>query len=245
MLEFVLKQDGKKIMSRSIDSNPIAIGRGNSNTVKLLDDEISRNHCRIEWKNGSLYIIDLSSNGTLLNGKPIKEAELHAGDTLTIGTWSIDIETSMDAVAVKTVSAAILPTNIIELNVEKKSITSERMDLIICSPDQTTMRRRISTSEFSIGHHASCDISIADPYASRRHCKIVNDGSGLKLVDLASTNGTFFGGTRIEQTRIPSQGSFQIGRTTISYRVERTTEQVGISESGSMGDMIRAIQRNA
>jgi DNA-binding NtrC family response regulator len=238
MLEFVLKQDGKKLMSRSIDSNPIAIGRGNNNSVKLLDDEISRNHCRIEWKSDSLYVTDLSSNGTLLNGKPIKEAELHAGDTLTIGTWSIEITTSADAIAVKTVGAAILPTSIIELNVGKKSIVSEKMELIICSPDQTTMRRRISASEFTIGHHASCDISVADPYTSRRHCRIVNDGNGLKLIDLASTNGTFFGGTKIEQMRIPKQGSFQIGQTSISYRVERTMERIGVSKESSIGNMI-------
>jgi pSer/pThr/pTyr-binding forkhead associated (FHA) protein len=42
------------------------------------------------------------------------------------------------------------------------------------------------------------DVPLADPGASRRHAKLVLEGTALSLQDLASTNGTTLNGARVE-----------------------------------------------
>jgi len=238
MLEFTLKQNGKTFTSHPIDSQTITIGRGRENSIKLLDDEISRNHCRIELLEGSPYITDTSSNGTFLNDKPIKKSELHAGDTINIGGWSMKVEDSTFESTPRTVAGTVQPTNIIEFDVKKKKIVSKRLELLLHSKGKKRIKRTIALSEFSIGQHPDCDICIEDPYTSKEHCKIINGEDGIKLIDLASTNGTFFGGKKIDGVSIPDHGRFQIGRTSITYRTKKKSEPVGVSDEPSISGMI-------
>lgn len=65
---------------------PLAfIGRRNADVI-LTDTEVSRQHAVIELHGESFVIKDLeSTNGTLLDGVKVKEAELHDGSKVRIG----------------------------------------------------------------------------------------------------------------------------------------------------------------
>jgi acyl-CoA reductase-like NAD-dependent aldehyde dehydrogenase/pSer/pThr/pTyr-binding forkhead associated (FHA) protein len=55
---------------------PLTIGRDEDNTIALKGTRVSRRHARIEEKDGQVVMVDLaSSNGTLVNGKRIKDAQ--------------------------------------------------------------------------------------------------------------------------------------------------------------------------
>lgn len=61
-----------------------------------------------------------------------------------------------------------------------------------------------------------CDISFLDAYCSQRHALLYLGRDGeLHIRDLQSTNGTFVGGERIEDTRVGLEESIRIGRTEI------------------------------
>ena len=64
----------------------ISIGRHPSCDVRFPAtlNIVSRQHASIERDGNRFKVVDSSSNGTLLNGKPIKEAYLKDGDVLTI-----------------------------------------------------------------------------------------------------------------------------------------------------------------
>ncbi|ODU00365.1 MAG: hypothetical protein ABS79_03525 [Planctomycetes bacterium SCN 63-9] len=64
-----------------------SVGRHNACTIRIKSSQVSRRHCEISQKNGKLIVRDLnSSNGTIVNGKRIKEISiLQDGDELTIG----------------------------------------------------------------------------------------------------------------------------------------------------------------
>jgi len=69
-----------------IGEQPVDIGRGARNEVRILDTEVSRQHASIEFANGSFRITDQdSSNGTHVNGVAIRSCDLSAGDQLQIG----------------------------------------------------------------------------------------------------------------------------------------------------------------
>ena len=61
--------------------------------------------------------------------------------------------------------------------------------------------RLTAGEEVVIGRDASNPLSIRDPQASRKHCKVWLDGETIRLEDLGSVNGTWYRGERIEDAR--------------------------------------------
>ena len=62
------------------------IGRGEDNAAQLTDPSVSRLHCSLEPRDGGLAVVDAGSrNKTLVNGAPVTEKLLEAGDEITVG----------------------------------------------------------------------------------------------------------------------------------------------------------------
>lgn len=79
--------------SRPIDKASFLIGRAEFCDVCPKDRGVSRNHAELIYHDGILKVFDLeSTNGTFVNGKRVKESELHVGDMLEISgtTYFID-----------------------------------------------------------------------------------------------------------------------------------------------------------
>jgi len=73
-----------------VDSDALVLGRSVSAGVRLVDDGISREHCRIRDIGGVLMVEDLDSrNGTFCNGEPISTHTLSDGDKLQLGRTTI------------------------------------------------------------------------------------------------------------------------------------------------------------
>jgi pSer/pThr/pTyr-binding forkhead associated (FHA) protein len=50
-----------------------------------------------------------------------------------------------------------------------------------------------------VGRHRWCDVRIASPRVSRRHCCLALDRDGVLVRDLGSRNGTLINGRRVEE----------------------------------------------
>jgi len=62
------------------------IGRNAQCSIQIPLEDVSRRHCELTIKNNKVAVRDLgSSNGTYINNKRIQQAEIKAGETLTIG----------------------------------------------------------------------------------------------------------------------------------------------------------------
>ena len=69
-----------------LKSTPLALGRDNSNPIRLHDTEISRRHAEVRQADDGYLIVDLrSANGTYVNGKAVTQAPLRSGDRLQLG----------------------------------------------------------------------------------------------------------------------------------------------------------------
>src|SRR5437867_4451147 len=63
-----------------------SIGRDRSNRLRIHDKSVSRSHAVVRQASGRIEIVDLDSqNGTFVNGVPIRERVLEAGDQIRIG----------------------------------------------------------------------------------------------------------------------------------------------------------------
>jgi len=62
------------------------MGRHPNNTLRLVDREVSKEHCSVERVGNSYLLRDLnSSNGTFVNGRKVRELRLRDGDELALG----------------------------------------------------------------------------------------------------------------------------------------------------------------
>ncbi|QDU80449.1 Sporulation kinase E [Polystyrenella longa] len=62
------------------------IGRGSLCQIRVTDNLVSRAHATIQHKTGNFTLLDNnSSNGTLVNGKPVAEHSLTNGDRIQVG----------------------------------------------------------------------------------------------------------------------------------------------------------------
>jgi len=70
------------------------LGRGSDTDIRIEDPGASRNHCEIVLGQPVLLRDLNSTNGTLVNGQRVAQAELVDGTTITIGTTSLVFRTS-------------------------------------------------------------------------------------------------------------------------------------------------------
>lgn len=237
MLNLILMREGKELISQPISDEGITIGRSSENTLQLIDPTISRTHCRIDQKEDEIIIVDMSRNGILVNGEAASSANLKEGDVVTIGLWTAKVSPDTPSTEI-TVIDHLKPTGVLSFDAEKHIITEERVFITATSPDQSPIKKRLSQSEITFGTHATADVSIADQYVSRRHCKLMIKDGNLILCDLGSTNGTFVDGTRIDKIALPPEGIFTIGKTQVRYRLNRVEEQLKPANETSLGSLL-------
>jgi len=78
----------------AVETDPFIVGRDEDCELKLTDKRISRRHCEIRRGGDHIWIRDLgSTNGTFVNHKKIKQAELlEPGDLISIGKFKFCIK---------------------------------------------------------------------------------------------------------------------------------------------------------
>ena len=79
-------------MAFKLGRRSLSIGREKGNLIQLVHKGISRRHVMIVWSEAGYRAVDLNStNGTLVNGKAIKESSLQLGDVLKLGEVSFKL----------------------------------------------------------------------------------------------------------------------------------------------------------
>jgi tRNA A-37 threonylcarbamoyl transferase component Bud32 len=75
------------------DGGSVVIGRSKNADVCLDDKMLSRQHMKVESRQGAAFLMDLaSSNGTYLNGERVKESRIVSGDKIKIGSHIFHVE---------------------------------------------------------------------------------------------------------------------------------------------------------
>jgi serine/threonine protein kinase len=67
----------------------LQVGRSEKTPTRLTDESVSRFHCQIEYDGSRAVLVNLSNNGTQVNGQPVTRQELQPGDTVRIGATEL------------------------------------------------------------------------------------------------------------------------------------------------------------
>lgn len=109
MASILIQTEGEEPRKFTLEAATVTLGRGLESDIRLKDIKSSRRHCQIVKGPSGFEVVDLSSgNGTYVNGAPVKQHKLAAGDKIRIGgtiITFIDGETARPA-TVRTPAAA-------------------------------------------------------------------------------------------------------------------------------------------
>src|SRR5690606_24658108 len=88
------------------------------------------------------------------------------------------------------------------------------------------------------GTNPDNDVCLDDSSVSRTHARLEVDGTGYRLVDMGSKNGTFANGLRIQDIYLEPGTEFRLGRVSVRFELMEDEVEVAISRSDRYGDLI-------
>jgi hypothetical protein len=82
--------DGGTQRTYEISTPLIILGRGTDCDLRLVDPGVSRHHAEIRVEDGEVVLVDLgSTNGTFVNGQPVRRVTLTDGTKVTLGRTTL------------------------------------------------------------------------------------------------------------------------------------------------------------
>lgn len=86
MNKIIINHGSFKVNEVELEHGTLTVGRAADNDLKLDDSAVSSHHAKLVTFFNVTYIEDLNStNGTLVNGRPVKKYTLHTGDIVLLG----------------------------------------------------------------------------------------------------------------------------------------------------------------
>jgi pSer/pThr/pTyr-binding forkhead associated (FHA) protein len=227
----------------------LTIGRKNGELL-LEDPLVSSRHCQVSTRNGEYVLTDLgSTNGTLVDGRLVREIVLKPGNEITVGSTRLILfvgaaETSGESEEPAPAPAApSAPLDIAWLREEElvelagnSERTRSPADVIgqdlrlppglnalveVVAGQDTGKVFRFTRGNVNIGRRAG-EVPLSDGEVSRRHSVIELFGREMIFLrDLGSTNGTYHNGRRVAVSRLRTGDTIGIGKTVLKLVVNR------------------------
>lgn len=201
-----------------IDGSAFAIGRTEPPFASYGDDVLtmlSRRHARIFRANGAVHLADLGSrNGTTLNRAAVGQAPcpLHDGDEIGFGgVLSYRVQITPRAGSSRRDTGLVLTLTPESGDSGLEPIVITRFPYLLGKADAA-----FACCRDAHGTQLS--------YLSRRQAHIFQRGGCAYIEDLASTNGTFVDGLRLQESAIPLHDG-----ELVAFGGEHFTYRVGIT----------------
>lgn len=174
------------------------IGRGEENTIRLTERNISRRHARLLKQGNAWALLDLGSyNGCFVNG--VRTGETHsvgAKDLIQLGDYRLEFITDESLAVTSANPRAQLSTDAITAGPD--SPTGDRLVMAVGpTPGREFM---LSEKTLTIGRGDDCEISVNHPSVSRHHAEIHHLGDQhYEVIDKKSSNGLRINGVDLER----------------------------------------------
>jgi len=108
MARLLVRTDGlgERVLELKLGTN--SVGRSPENDFQIDHPTISSHHCELRIEDGQLVVTDAgSTNGTFVDGEPIKEVRLNAGQLFSVGDVELYIETTDQVVNIPKIEVPV------------------------------------------------------------------------------------------------------------------------------------------
>jgi len=219
----VVKKGEETILEYVVDDLPVLIGRKGDNHIVLEEKNISRKHAQILMKEDQYVIVDSgSAGGTKLNGEKITEKDIHTGDKIEIGDYTLHFDSGLpddERTVFEVEEETVLEEGTVVDEDRTMFYEEPEAKLVVVKSDSLEGEIVLEEGDTVFGRDEEADITIADKRLSRKHCKIAREGNEFVISDLGSSNGTFVNGQKITEKTLASGDRIQAGSNVFEFRV--------------------------
>ncbi|KYG02279.1 hypothetical protein BE20_51200 [Sorangium cellulosum] len=244
MWKLTIEDDEGKQTGLPLAHEEYALGRGESNSIRLTDRNVSRRHATLV-KNGQGWIIrDLESyNGTFVNGGRVTgEQHLRHGDLVQLGDYRIEIvdEALSSAVTSPTPPPGSRSTAHLPLHTRPNRL------VMVVGPTPGA-EFPLDGERFTIGRSEDATISINHSSVSRLHAELISLGNGrYEVVDKQSANGVRINGVELKRGLLEAGDALELGDVRLRFvaagKIFRAGPDGGAASAGVYGSVAPAVQ---
>ena len=207
---------------------PFVIGRDAGAALVVDADDVSRRHAEILTVPEGDCLVDLSANGTWINGERVRgKTLLKSGDVIRVATEELRYYPS-EARTAATGAGLRLGDTIVGLQAIRRSPIIQSAYLAPSEPPLASLlvkggqrkgeRIGVRTPVVNIGRADYNDIALPDPSVSASHAKLQLREGVWMLADLCSTNGTRVDGDPVTgETPLSPGSTVTFGEVAVSF----------------------------
>lgn len=207
MWKLTIEDDEGKQTQLPLAHEEYGIGRHESNTIRLTDRNVSRNHASLR-KNGQGWILkdQQSYNGTYVNGaRVVGEQPINSGDVIQLGDYRLELADEVAAQA-PTAQPAVPPAH------------QRPNRLVVVIGPQPGTEYPLDKEHFTAGRSEDTDISINHSSVSRVHAELFALGNGrFEIVDKGSANGIRINGVELKRGILEAGDALELGDVRLRF----------------------------
>ncbi|MET0593020.1 MAG: FHA domain-containing protein [Polyangiaceae bacterium] len=214
MWKLTIEDDEGKRTPLPLVRDEYTIGRGEENTVRLTERNISRRHAtlRLEPESGWVIVDTSSRNGSYVNGvRLVGEHFVSEGDIVQVGDYRLAFsDEELAAATTDPTKASTIPGG------GNAAVKPDRL-VVVVGPDPG-QEFVIQTAVVSIGRAPELDLSIAHASVSRVHAEIHALGGGrYEIIDKASANGVRVNGSLLKRGLLEAGDFIELGEVKLKF----------------------------
>ena len=215
-------QAGREI---PLDERLISIGRAPDNVLDLDDPQVSVYHGVVRATPLGFEFEDHdSTNGSTLNGHPVKSQVLSDGDTLQIGSTQLSFLVNVDQADRTAVEQSPPGPGASSGGAGAGADPGgggALASLVFVAGPHEGKSVALGEGQVVLGRSGGISFTIDDLQVSAVHCAVTREGSEFWITDLGSTNGTYVNGRRIDKGTLLGPGDLvQLGNSVAELRYQ-------------------------
>ncbi len=193
------------------------IGRAETNTIRLTERNISREHARLFRRDDDWFLADRDSyNGAYVNGaRVVDPVRVAHGDLVQLGDYRLEV-----------VDEALAASRTHPTMRDGLATVTGRRDTLVNQPDRFVMvvgpapgtEYPLTGGRMIVGRGEECDISINHASVSRVHAEVHAIGDGrYELIDKGSANGVRVNAVELQRALIDARDNIELGDVILKY----------------------------
>jgi len=192
------------------------LGRGEENTIRLTERNISRQHARLAKQGASWFLVDCGSyNGCFVNG--VRAGESHPvgpRDLIQLGDYRLEFVTDESTAQ----DAGEDRNDTLNSNVPSPLVASAKDRLVMVVGPTPGREYILGEGRQNLGRGETCDITVNHASVSRVHAEIhyLKDNC-YEIIDKKSSNGLRINGVELKQGIIEARDVVEFGDVVLKF----------------------------